>query len=135
VYDDFAHHPTAIRETLRAVRGRHPGRRVWGIFEPRSWTCRRNVHQVELGEALAEADAVVMTDVFQPEKVPDGVRLDARAVIDAIAATGRPASLVADADEVARVVTAGAREGDVVVVMSNGGFGGVHELILAGLRG
>lgn len=135
VYDDFAHHPTAIRETLRAVRGRHPGRRIWGLFEPRSWTCRRNVHQDELGEALAEADAVVMTDVYQPEKVPGEVRLDAAAVIASVARTGRPASLVSDAPAAAVAVASGARAGDVVVVMSNGGFGGVHELILGHLRG
>ena len=134
VYDDFAHHPTAIRETLRAVRARHPGRRVWGVFEPRSWTCRRNVHQAELGEALAEADAVVMTDVYQPEKLSDDVRLDARAVIRAIGERGREAQLVLDAPEVAAAVAAGARPEDVVVVMSNGGFGGVHDLLLARLR-
>jgi UDP-N-acetylmuramate: L-alanyl-gamma-D-glutamyl-meso-diaminopimelate ligase len=107
---------------------------VWGIFEPRSWTCRRNVHQAELGEALAEADAVVMTDVFQPEKLADSVRLDVRAVIAAIMAKGRLASLAADATAVAEVVARGAQPGDVVVVMSNGGFGGVHEQILALLR-
>lgn len=130
VYDDFAHHPTAIRETLRAVRTRHPGRRIWGVFEPRSWTCRRNVHQAELGEALGEADAVVMTDVYQPERVPDALRLDASAVIAALVGKGRLALLVRDAPEVAAAVAVEARPGDVVVVMSNGGFGGVHDLLL-----
>jgi UDP-N-acetylmuramate: L-alanyl-gamma-D-glutamyl-meso-diaminopimelate ligase len=130
VYDDFAHHPTAIRETLRAVKARHPGRRVWGIFEPRSWTCRRNVHQAALGEALAEADAVVLTPVYQPEKVADDVRLDPGAVVAAIRAAGRKATLEDDAPAVAVRVGNEAEAGDVVVVMSNGGFGGVHELIL-----
>jgi UDP-N-acetylmuramate: L-alanyl-gamma-D-glutamyl-meso-diaminopimelate ligase len=133
VYDDFAHHPTAIRETLRAVRARHPGSRIWGVFEPRSWTCRRNVHQAALGEALAEADAVVMTDVYQPEKVPEGLRLDAAAVIGALVGKGRLAKLVRDAPEVAAAVAREARSGDVVVVMSNGGFGGVHDLLLGRL--
>jgi len=134
VYDDFAHHPTAIRETLRAVKRRHEGRRVWALFEPRSWTCRRNVHQRELGEALAVADAVVMTGVFQPERVPDAVRLDAAAVIADVASRGIPAWILPGAPEIARHVAGRAEAGDVVVAMSNGSFDGLHDLLLAELR-
>ena len=130
VYDDFAHHPTAIRETLRAVRERHPGRRIWGLFEPRSWTCRRNVHQHDLPAALAEADLVAMAPVFQPEKVPAGKLLDAPAVIRDVEAAGRSAWLLPDAPAIAAHVASRAEPGDVVVVMSNGSFDGVHELIL-----
>jgi UDP-N-acetylmuramate: L-alanyl-gamma-D-glutamyl-meso-diaminopimelate ligase len=133
VYDDFAHHPTAIRETLRAVRARHPGRRVWAVFEPRSWTNRRNVHQAELGQALAEADLAVMAPVFQPERVPDGVRLREDAVVADVVRRGVPAVLLAGATPIATHVAAEARPGDVVVVMSNGGFDGVHGLILGRL--
>jgi UDP-N-acetylmuramate: L-alanyl-gamma-D-glutamyl-meso-diaminopimelate ligase len=134
VYDDFAHHPTAIATTLRAVRARHPGRRVWGLFEPRSWTCRRNVHQHELPGALAEADLVVMAPVFQPEKVPAGKLLDAPAVIRDVAGAGRRGWLLPDAPAIARHVGGLAEPGDVVVVMSNGSFDGVHELILRELE-
>ena len=133
VYDDFAHHPTAIRQTLRAVRERHPGRRIWGLFEPRSWTCRRNVHQHELPAALAEADLVVMAPVFQPERVPAGTLLDAPAVVRDIGAAGRQAWLVEGAASIADHVAGRAASGDVVVVMSNGSFDGVHEMILARL--
>lgn len=133
VYDDFAHHPTAIRETLRAVRARHPGRRLWGVFEPRSWTSRRNVHQATLGPALAEADCVVLAEVFQPEKLADDVRLDVRAVVAGLEAAGRPACVLPGAPEIAERIGESAKSGDVVVVMSNGGFDGIHDLLLARL--
>ncbi len=134
VYDDFAHHPTAISTTLASVRGRHPGRRTWALFEPRSWTCRRNVHQHDLPEALAQADLVVMAPVFQPDRVPAGQLLDAPAVIRDVVARGRQAWLIEGAEAMARHVADRAREGDVVVAMSNGSFDGVHDLLLAALR-
>ena len=134
VYDDFAHHPTAIRETLKSVRTRHPGRRTWGVFEPRSWTSRRNVHQDALAASLAEADRVVLAQVYQPEKLSDAVRLDAAAVVASIAARGKPACLLPGAEEISARIAAEAEAGDVVVVMSNGGFDGLHDRLLARLR-
>lgn len=130
VYDDFAHHPTAVRETLAAARARHPGARVWALFEPRSWTSRRRVHEQELGEALARGDAVVVAPVYQPERLAEALRLRPGAVAEELRARGREAWAVRDVDEIVELVGGRARPGDVVVVMSNGAFGGVHERLL-----
>jgi UDP-N-acetylmuramate: L-alanyl-gamma-D-glutamyl-meso-diaminopimelate ligase len=106
---------------------------VWGIFEPRSWTNRRNVHQADLGRALREADAVLLAPVFQVEKVPAELRLDAQKVVEDVAAAGIPAQVLPGAREIAAHVGQQARPGDVVLVMSNGGFDGIHDLLLAEL--
>jgi UDP-N-acetylmuramate: L-alanyl-gamma-D-glutamyl-meso-diaminopimelate ligase len=133
VYDDFAHHPTAIRETLRAVRQRHPEQRLWAVFEPRSNTTRRNVFQQQLAECFADADVVALAQVDRLEELSLEERLDPLRLMDDIRARGVEAHYLADAASIARHVGANAMRGDVVVVMSNGGFGGIHRLLAAAL--
>jgi UDP-N-acetylmuramate: L-alanyl-gamma-D-glutamyl-meso-diaminopimelate ligase len=129
VYDDFAHHPTAIRETLRAMRVRHPDARLWAIFEPRSNTTRRNVFQRELADCFADADVVALAEVDRLDELPPDERLDPRRLMEDIRAHGIEAQYLRDAETIARHVGENARSGDVIVVMSNGGFGGIHRRI------
>jgi UDP-N-acetylmuramate: L-alanyl-gamma-D-glutamyl-meso-diaminopimelate ligase len=127
VIDDFAHHPTAIRETLRALRSAYAGRRLWAVLEPRSNTLRRNVFEHELVESLALADEVVMAEVFKSEAIPAGERMHPEHVIAALEARGVPAVLCADADAIVAQMTPRVQSGDVVAILSNGGFGGIYE--------
>jgi UDP-N-acetylmuramate: L-alanyl-gamma-D-glutamyl-meso-diaminopimelate ligase len=133
VVDDFAHHPTAIRETLRAARSRWPGRRIVGILEPRSWSLRRNLFQKELPGALAGADRVAVAAVFHGDALTADERLDVPRLVREIAALGVPASSGEDAKEIVATLGSELRAGDVVLVMSNGGFDGIHERLLAAL--
>jgi UDP-N-acetylmuramate: L-alanyl-gamma-D-glutamyl-meso-diaminopimelate ligase len=135
VIDDFAHHPTAVRETIDAVRGAYGGRRLWAIFEPRSNTSKRNIFEKEFAAALALADQVIVAGVFQPEKVPQGERLSVdRLVLEVnrLAGAGR-ATMIESAGDIAAHVGQNARPGDVLLVMSNGAFDGVHEKCLRAL--
>ena len=134
VIDDFAHHPTAITETLRAVRVRFPGRRVWAVFEPRSNTTRRAVFQDDLVGALSEADSVVVAAVARLDQLPEKDRLNPAALIESIKSKGTDAAYLPDADSISAHVIAAAKPGDVICVLSNGGFGGVHEKLLAGFK-
>jgi len=134
VIDDFAHHPTAIRETLRALRSAYPARRLWAVLEPRSNTLRRNVFEHELVESLALADEVVLAEVFQSEAIPAGERLDAERVITALLARGVPTVLCADADAIVAESAPRMRAGDVVAILSNGGFGGIYEKLPRALK-
>ena len=127
VIDDFAHHPTAIRETLRALRSAYKGRRLWAVLEPRSNTLRRNVFERELVESLALADEVVLASVFKSEAIPERERLDPVHVIEALHRENVPAVLCADADAIVVEMSARVRGGDVVAILSNGGFGGIYE--------
>jgi UDP-N-acetylmuramate: L-alanyl-gamma-D-glutamyl-meso-diaminopimelate ligase len=131
VIDDFGHHPTAIRETIRALRVRYPGQRLWAIFEPRTNTTRRNVFQTELSEALSMADAVVVSQVARLELLKPEERLDPARLMREISADGKPAAYLATVDEIIAHVSKEARPGDVVTVFSNGGFGGIHDKLLA----
>jgi UDP-N-acetylmuramate: L-alanyl-gamma-D-glutamyl-meso-diaminopimelate ligase len=133
VVDDFAHHPTAVRETLRAARSRWPGRRIIGILEPRSWSLRRNLFQAELATALACADRVAIAAVFHGEALAAEERLDVPRLVREIAALGVPATSGEGAKEIVAELGPELREGDVVLVMSNGGFGGIHERLLDSL--
>jgi UDP-N-acetylmuramate: L-alanyl-gamma-D-glutamyl-meso-diaminopimelate ligase len=126
IIDDFAHHPTAIRETLRALRAAYAGRRLWAVLEPRSNTLRRNVFERELVESLALADAVVLAEVFKSEAIPVLERLDPLHVTDALNARGIPAVLRADADAIVAELAPRLLAGDVVAILSNGGFGGIY---------
>jgi UDP-N-acetylmuramate: L-alanyl-gamma-D-glutamyl-meso-diaminopimelate ligase len=136
VIDDFAHHPTAVRETLEALRARYAGRRVVAVFEPRSATSRLAVFQREYVEAFRRADYVVLSTVFAREKGSAyGRLLDTGELAAEIAHGGPPAHTFDGADEIVRHLSPELRSGDVVAVMSNGGFGGIHEKLLAALRG
>ena len=135
VIDDFAHHPTAVRETLRALRARYNDRRLIAVFEPRSWSSRLAVFQDDYANAFAAADYVVIAAVFDSDKVTEkGRALDTRALIDSISQQGKPAIALPDAGEIVTHLVPELREGDVVAIMSNGGFGGIHERILNALQ-
>jgi UDP-N-acetylmuramate: L-alanyl-gamma-D-glutamyl-meso-diaminopimelate ligase len=134
VMDDFAHHPTAVKETLSAVREAYPGRRLWAIFEPRSNTSRRNIFEQEFAQTLALADRIVVAGLHQPEKVPEPERLSVENVVQTINGAGeRRAIFIEKADAIASYVAENAVPNDIVVVMSNGGFDGVQDRILQAL--
>ncbi len=133
VIDDFGHHPTAIRETVRALRVKFPGRRIWAVFEPRSNTTRRNVFQQELVDALERADAVVVAEVARLEQLPLGERLNPEKLMQDLRLTGKPAAYLPTVEAIVDHVGSGARPGDVVCVFSNGGFGDIHNRLLARL--
>jgi len=134
VYDDFAHHPTAILETLSAVRASHPDRRVWAVFEPRSATSCRRIFQDDFARAFSEsgADEVVIADVFR-STLPADERLSVEELIRDVRKSGRQARHIPAVDDIVKTISAEAREGDLVVIMSNGGFGGIHDKLLAAL--
>jgi UDP-N-acetylmuramate: L-alanyl-gamma-D-glutamyl-meso-diaminopimelate ligase len=134
IIDDFAHHPTAIAETLKALHSRYAGARLWAILEPRSNTLRRRILQSDLARSLALADEIVVTAVFRSEAVPENERLELPALAEEIKQNGRRARLLADADEIVQTVAPEMRSGDVVAILSNGGFGGIYEKLPARLR-
>ncbi len=134
IIDDFAHHPTAIAGTLKALRARYPGARLWAILEPRSNTLRRRVLQADLARSLAGADEVIVAGVFRSEAVPVNERLELPELAAEIERNGRRARLLADADEIVKTAAPEMRSGDVVAILSNGGFGGIYEKLPARLR-
>lgn len=133
VIDDFGHHPTAIRETLRGFRQKYPGRRLWAVFEPRSNTSRRNVLQDQLIEALKEADGSIVAAVANPEKVTVAERLDVSVVAAAVAASGHPCFHEISTDSIITRLKAVTKSGDVIIIFSNGGFDGIHGKLLQAL--
>ena len=135
VIDDFGHHPTAIAHTLRALRHRYAGHRLWAIFEPRSNTTRRAVFQQQLPDALKLADGVFIAQVAKLEQIPEKERLDPEAVVAAIGRDGRPAFYEENADAIVDRIIPMLKANDVVTVFSNGGFDRIHEKLLARLQG
>jgi len=127
IIDDFAHHPTAIAGTLTALRSRYPGARLWAILEPRSNTLRRNVLQNDLAKSLALADEVVVANVFKSDAIPEPERLDLAALAAQVQKHGRRARIVPDVDGIVQLVAPEMCPGDVVAILSNGGFGGIYE--------
>jgi UDP-N-acetylmuramate: L-alanyl-gamma-D-glutamyl-meso-diaminopimelate ligase len=127
IIDDFAHHPTAIRETLKALRAAYPGQRLWAVLEPRSNTLRRNVFERELVESLSLADGIVVAGVFKQESIPEGERMHPDKVVAALVSGGHDATLYATADDIVRGLTPRLKPGDVVAILSNGGFDGIYE--------
>ena len=135
VIDDFAHHPTAVRETLRGLRKRYRERRLIAVFEPRSWSSRMAVFQDEYANAFAASDYVVIASVFDSQKVIEkGESLNTTKLIEAISSQNKPAFLFPDAEAIIDHLLPQLREGDVVAIMSNGGFGGIHEKLLEKLK-
>ena len=134
VIDDFAHHPTAIRETLKALSRRFPERRVWAIFEPRSNTTRRNHFQIELAEALRLAKRVVVAEVARLEQVPPEERLNPAQLMADIRAAGVEADYLPTADEIVAHVVPQAQPGDILCVLSNGGFDNIHQKLIDALE-
>ena len=134
VIDDFAHHPTAVRETIHAIHQRYPDRRLWAVFEPRSNTSRRNIHQKEYAESFDGAQRVSLKVPEPHDKVPANEQLDVPAVADALLAHGIQADYSPDVRELVQRVSADARRGDIVLVMSNGAFGGFIPSLLGALE-
>jgi UDP-N-acetylmuramate: L-alanyl-gamma-D-glutamyl-meso-diaminopimelate ligase len=131
--EDFAHHPTAIRETLRALRSIYPQSRLWAVLEPRSNTLRRKVLAPDLVASLGLADHVVLADVYQQERIPEAERLHPDEVVSALNAAGTPAELLANADAIVDSLAPRLASGDVVALLSNGGFDGIYEKLPARL--
>ncbi|HYJ57083.1 MAG TPA: cyanophycin synthetase [Mycobacterium sp.] len=130
--DDFAHHPTAVRETLAALRTGYPSRRIWAVFEPRSASSCRRVFQDDFAKSFGGADEVVVAGVFR-SSLPDSERLSAEDLVADLRTLGQRARHIPDIDGIVRVIVGEHRAGDVVVLMSNGGFGGIHQKLLQAL--
>src|ERR1700722_12468434 len=133
VIDDFGHHPTAIRETLLALRRRYPGGKIWAIFEPRSNTTRRAIFQTALPEALKFADGVILARVAKLDQLPPDDRLNPEKVVQTLQAFGIPAFYEPHVEDILHRVKPLAKAGDVIVVFSNGGFEGIHQRLMTEL--
>ena len=130
VLDDFAHHPTAIRLTLDALKEAYPGQRVWAVFEPRSATSRRKVFEQEFPDSFLAADQVIFAGLFAPEKIKKEDRLDPERVVTLIRQKGGNANFIPEVDDIVGFMAENVENKDVVLVMSSGGFGGIHQKIL-----
>jgi UDP-N-acetylmuramate: L-alanyl-gamma-D-glutamyl-meso-diaminopimelate ligase len=135
VYDDFAHHPTAVLETLRAIRERYPTDRIWAVFEPRSQTCRRKIFEQEFIKSFDPADSVVVARVFGSGKLTEDEQLSPDAVVEGVRSRGKIAETFDTTDEIVDYISRNATPGDQIVVMSNGGFDGIHRKLLEKLKG
>jgi UDP-N-acetylmuramate: L-alanyl-gamma-D-glutamyl-meso-diaminopimelate ligase len=133
VIDDFGHHPTAIRNTLAGLRQKYPGRRQWAVFEPRSNTSRRAIFQQSLPEALSVADGIVLAPVARPESLAPAERLDVERVVESLREAGREAYCESGVEAIVARLKGASRTNDVIIVFSNGGFGGIHEKLLDAL--
>jgi UDP-N-acetylmuramate: L-alanyl-gamma-D-glutamyl-meso-diaminopimelate ligase len=133
VIDDFAHHPTAVLETLRAARAKYPGQRLIALFEPRSYTAQMKSFQQAFADGLREADVIVIAGLFHPERYTREAAISPDEMIADLRHAGREAVFIPSADEIVTYLTPKLREGDVVVAMSNGAFGGVHDKLLKAL--
>ena len=132
VIDDFAHHPTAVGASLAALRQGFPARRIWAVFEPRSATSCRRVFQDDFARALGAADEVIVARVFRTSLPPDE-RLSADGLVEALGSAGRCARHIPGVDDIVSTIVGERRQGDVVAVMSNGAFGGIHTKLLEAL--
>jgi UDP-N-acetylmuramate: L-alanyl-gamma-D-glutamyl-meso-diaminopimelate ligase len=138
VIDDFAHHPTAIATTVAGAKKRYPGQRIWALFEPRSISSSRKEFEAGYIDAFHEADRVIIGPVFHRERYETRYGLDkmmsVETIVERLAQDGIPAESIGDFDAIAGRIAEETKEGDVVLVMSSGAFGGVHEKILDALR-
>jgi UDP-N-acetylmuramate: L-alanyl-gamma-D-glutamyl-meso-diaminopimelate ligase len=134
VYDDFAHHPTAVAATLAALRAQGGTGRLVAVFEPRSYTAKTRAFQGDFARAFAGADRVVVAAAHLPGKVPEGRRLSEAGLVAGIRAEGREAAFIPTVDEIVRALAAELRPGDRVAILSNGGFGGIHDKLLRALE-
>ncbi|MBX3162190.1 MAG: UDP-N-acetylmuramate--L-alanine ligase [Deltaproteobacteria bacterium] len=130
VLDDYAHHPTAVRETLKGLRKRFPKRRLIAVYEPRSATSRRKTFQLEFAEAFAHADEVVVGRMFDPSKIPAADRFDPERLALDLHRSGTKASYAPDVDTIVKQLAESAAPGDVVCVLSSGSFDGLHDKLL-----
>jgi UDP-N-acetylmuramate: L-alanyl-gamma-D-glutamyl-meso-diaminopimelate ligase len=133
IIDDFGHHPTAIRQTLRGLRHQYPGRRIWALFEPRSNTTRRAVLQKPLTDAFEDADGVILAQVARLEQLAEADRLNPQKVVSDLVAMGKTAFYEPGVNEIIARLKPLAQERDVVVIFSNGGFDNIHKRLLSEL--
>jgi len=134
VIDDFAHHPTAVRETLAAVRQRYAGRRLIAVFEPRSYTSQTRAHQEDFRAAFRMADRVILAALFRPERYDENSGMSPAQLVEGLRCDGINADYIPAVDDIVAELSSSAEPGDVVILMSNGGFGGIHEKLLEALR-
>jgi UDP-N-acetylmuramate: L-alanyl-gamma-D-glutamyl-meso-diaminopimelate ligase len=134
IFEDFAHHPTAVRETLQAVRETFRPARLWAIYEPRSATSRRNIFQREIAEALSLADFIALPALFRPEKIAEADRLDEERLVSDLRGMGRAAWNLETVEGIIQKVCEEARAGDYIIILSNGGFGGIYSKLPAALE-
>jgi UDP-N-acetylmuramate: L-alanyl-gamma-D-glutamyl-meso-diaminopimelate ligase len=133
VIDDFAHHPTAVRETLKALRAKYSGRRLVAVFEPRSATSRRKVFQKEYAEAFELADSVQIAVAFDQSKIPTDQQFSSQDLVSDLRQKGKDASFFESVEDGVKSVASHSKAGDVVAVLSNGGFGGFIPKLLDAL--
>lgn len=134
VIDDFAHHPTAVRETLLGARQKYPGRRIIAVLEPRSYTAQRKQFQGDFTQGLSAADSVIIAGLYHPERYTKATAINPDEMIRTLRDLGREADYIPSPDDIVSHLSESLRDGDVVVVMSNGSFGGIHEKLLAALK-
>ena len=131
--DDFAHHPTAIRLTIEAVREAYPEQRIWAIFEPRSATCRRKIFEDKLPKSFVAADSVIISDLFAPEKIDLEDRLNPEQVVEHINKDGGKAYFIPDIEVLVNKLVTECRPNDVLIIMSSGEFSGIHQKLITRL--
>jgi UDP-N-acetylmuramate: L-alanyl-gamma-D-glutamyl-meso-diaminopimelate ligase len=134
VIDDFAHHPTAVRETLRAIRKRYEGRRLWALFEAKSNTSRRAVFQEDYPPAFESADLVVLSEVWKQDNLPEAEKISIPAVAESIRSRGKIVALIPAVDDIVAHVSANAAPGDVIAGLSGSSFGGIHQKLVTALE-
>jgi len=132
--DDFGHHPSALRESIAALRGKYPGRRLWALFEPRSNTTRRGIFQNELAQSLSAADGVYITEIARKEQIDPQMRLDPKKIADDIRKAGRESFYLPGPEEILKDILPRLKSGDVIAIFTNGSFGGLVEKLAAALQ-
>lgn len=132
--DDFGHHPSALRESIAALRAKYPGRRLWALFEPRSNTTRRGIFQNELAQSLSAADGVYITEIARKEQIDPQMRLDPKKIADDIRKAGRESFYLPGPEEILKDILPRLKSGDVVAVFTNGSFGGLVGKLAAALE-
>ena len=132
VYDDFAHHPTAVAETLAGLRAAHPAARIWAVFEPRSASSCRRVFQDDFAQAFSAANRVIMAPVFR-SSLPESERLSISTLVHELKRRALAAHEASSLDDIVETIVREHEPGDLVVMMSNGGFGGIHQKLLSAL--
>lgn len=135
VIEDFAHHPTAVKETLKGIKAKYPQRKIWAVFEPRSATSRRKVFQKDYARAFQMADETLIAEAFDQSKIVEADRFSSQELIADIRAHGQKAKVYGKVDEIVKDIASGAKSGDLVLIMSNGGFDGIYQKLLASLAG
>ncbi len=130
IYDDFAHHPTAVRETIGAIRQKHYDRRLVAVFEPRSNTSVRKINQDALIVSLLDADEVILTTPYRVEQIPFEERLDLEKVLNSLSQKNVKANFFPDVTGIVEYLKNNCRLGDIVLIMSNGKFGNIHQRLL-----